>query len=257
MAKEQPPSADPALEVSSPEHFKALAHPTRQRIMFALSQPATVSQLATAIGTAKGNIAHHLGVLRGAGLVSPAGTRQVRGGTEQYFQRAAPVMRFTGEHAAANLPIAFGAVAEEIAAADPDPFLVLRYLRLTPAQVSRITAVLTDLAGTTEDDQPGQARPGPEPAIPGGPAGSEGPAVPGNVAGSGGPAIPGGSAGSQGPAVPGGSAGAGGPAIPRGSASPGGASPGPDDPGRVRYGLLLGFYRPPDPGSAGAAPEQG
>jgi DNA-binding transcriptional ArsR family regulator len=200
MATEQRPQIGPAqptepvLEVSSPEHFKALAHPTRQRIMFALSQPATVSQLATAIGTAKGNIAHHLGVLRGAGLVSPAGTRQVRGGTEQYFRRAAPVIRFAGDHAAANLPIALGAVAEEITAADPDPFLMLRYLRLTPAQAQRITAVLTDLASTSDGDQrdsPGQARPGPEPAG----SGVE-PTGPGDLA---------------------------------------------------RYGLLLAFYRPPEP----------
>lgn len=164
MATDPPPGAEHILDVSSPEHFKALAHPTRQRIMFALSQPATVSQLATAIGTAKGNIAHHLGVLRGAGLVIPAGTRQVRGGTEQYFQRVAPALRFTGEHSAANLPVALSAVAEEIAATDPDPFLVLRYLRLTPDQVRRITAVLADLAQTTDDDPAGQpaqsARPG-------------------------------------------------------------------------------------------------
>src|ERR1700733_2448782 len=50
----------------------------------------------------KGNIAHHLKVFREAGLVTPAGTRQVRGGTEQYYQRAARILHFAGEHSAAS-----------------------------------------------------------------------------------------------------------------------------------------------------------
>jgi DNA-binding transcriptional ArsR family regulator len=149
--------ADEQMDVYSPEHFKALAHPTRQRLLFALDQPATVSQLAVTLGSHKGNIAHHLKVLREAGLITAAGTRQVRGGTEQYYQRAARMFRFTGEHSAANLPVAFHAIADEIAAAAPDPFLVLRNLRLTEAQAERITATLTELAHETREageDQP-------------------------------------------------------------------------------------------------------
>jgi DNA-binding transcriptional ArsR family regulator len=147
---------DEMMDIHAPEHFKALAHPTRQRMLFALGEPATVSQLAAALGTHKGNIAHHLRVLREAGLVTPAGTRQVRGGTEQYYQRAARMLRFVGEHSTANLPITFRAVADEIAAAAPDPFLMLRNIRLTPAQAERITATLSELAHTEEagPDQP-------------------------------------------------------------------------------------------------------
>jgi DNA-binding transcriptional ArsR family regulator len=150
--------ADEMMEVSSPDQFKALGHPMRHRLLFALGQqPATISQLAAALGTRKGNVAHHLKVLHDAGLVRLAGTRQVRGGTEQYYERAAPRLNFVGEHAPANLPVAFRAVADEIAAAAPDPFLVLRYLRLSPAQVEQITAVLADIVhGTVEagEDQP-------------------------------------------------------------------------------------------------------
>ena len=65
--------ADGQMDIYSPEHFKALAHPTRQRLLFALDQPATVSQLAVTIGSHKGNIAHHLKVLREAGLIVSAG----------------------------------------------------------------------------------------------------------------------------------------------------------------------------------------
>ena len=149
--------ADEPMDVHSPEHFKALAHPLRQRLLFALAQPATVSQLAVTLSSHKGNIAHHLKVLREAGLVMPAGARQVRGGTEQYYQRAARILRFAGEHSAANLPITFRAIADEIALAAPDPFLVLRNIRLTHAQAGHIVEVLTELAHDTEEageDQP-------------------------------------------------------------------------------------------------------
>jgi DNA-binding transcriptional ArsR family regulator len=150
---------DDVLRVSGPEQFKALAHPMRHRLLYALGrQPATVSQLAAALGSHKGNIAHHLRVLREAGLVRPAGTQRVRGGTEQYFERSSRALHIAGEHYPESLPVAFRAVADEIAAAAPDPFLVLRHLRLSPAQVERITAVLTDLAHGTEEADPEQPR---------------------------------------------------------------------------------------------------
>jgi D-serine deaminase-like pyridoxal phosphate-dependent protein len=69
----------------------------RHRLLFALAQgEATISQLAVALGSNKGNVAHHLKVLVGAGLVRPAATRAVRGGTEQYYRRASPGLRFAG-----------------------------------------------------------------------------------------------------------------------------------------------------------------
>ena len=103
----------------------------RHRLLFALGQggQATISQLAAALGSNKGNIAHHLKVLAAAGLVRPAGTRQVRGGTEQYYQRTSRGLTYDD---AATTEVAFRALAAEIAAAEPDPFLVLRTLRLTP-----------------------------------------------------------------------------------------------------------------------------
>lgn len=67
-------------------------------------------------------------------------------------------MEFAGEQAGANLPVAFGAIADEIAVAAPDPLLVLRHLRLTAAQAESITATLSALAHETPDAGPGQAR---------------------------------------------------------------------------------------------------
>ncbi|MFJ5552130.1 ArsR/SmtB family transcription factor [Streptomyces sp. NPDC093225] len=102
MAEDQPPTPahdadqDEArrddeghLVLSSPEQFKALGHPMRQRMVNVLRQrPATLRQLAGALGMSKGTIGYHVRVLREAGLVRLTETRRVRGGTEQYFALA-------------------------------------------------------------------------------------------------------------------------------------------------------------------------
>jgi DNA-binding transcriptional ArsR family regulator len=121
----------------------------RHRLLFALGRgEATISQLAATLGSNKGNIAHHLKVLTDAGLVVPAGTRQVRGGTEQYYRRAHRAVQF---HDAAITEVEFSAIAAEIAAAEPEPFLVLRNRRLNPAHLERIAASLRDLADEEDD----------------------------------------------------------------------------------------------------------
>jgi DNA-binding transcriptional ArsR family regulator len=145
---------DDVASVTTPEQFKALGHPMRHRLLFALGQgQATISQLAAALGSNKGNIAHHLKVLAAAGLVLRAGTRQVRGGTEQYYQRASRGLKYDD---ARTTEVAFRGLAAEIAAAEPDPFLVLRTLRLTSEHARQLTVTLRDLAHQPEDasDQP-------------------------------------------------------------------------------------------------------
>ncbi|MGR6317469.1 helix-turn-helix domain-containing protein [Micromonospora soli] len=146
-----------ALEVRTAAHFKALAHPFRHRLLFALGAgPATISQLATGLGAAKGTVAHHLKVLTEAGMVRTAHTRHVRGGTEQYHQRA--FRRLVGGAGDANATAALlGAVAEELAV-DPDPLLHLRHLRLTPAQAHRLRATLDDLVGDAQEAGPDEPR---------------------------------------------------------------------------------------------------
>src|SRR6202046_1963376 len=110
------------LAVTDPRQFKALGHPMRHRLLFALGQgEATISQLAATLGSNKGNVAHHLKVLTDTGLVRPAGTRQVRGGTEQYYRRSFRRLSFDD---AASTEAAFRALAAEIAASEPDPFVV-------------------------------------------------------------------------------------------------------------------------------------
>ena len=135
--------------VVTPQQFKALGHLMRHRLLFALGQgEATISQLAATLGSNKGNIAHHLKVLTDAGLAVPAGTRKVRGGTERYYRRAHRALQF---HDAATTQVAFSAIAAEIAAAEPDPFLIMRTLRLNPRHAEQIAASLRDLADQEDD----------------------------------------------------------------------------------------------------------
>ena len=126
----------------------------RHRLLFALGRgKATISQLAVTLGSNKGNIAHHLRVLTDAGLVQPAGTRQVRGGTGQCSRCASRRLSYDD---AATIEVTFRALAAEIAAAEPEPFVVLRTLRLTPEHAEQLSATLRDLADQAEDadDQP-------------------------------------------------------------------------------------------------------
>jgi DNA-binding transcriptional ArsR family regulator len=148
-----------ALEISTADQYKALGHPLRHRLLFALGhQAATISQLSKALDQRKGNIAHHLGVLHEAGLVHIVETRQVRGGTEHYYERTAKRLRFTGPGADANDPIAVRAVADELAGAAPNALLHIRNVRLTSAQAETVSAALEELVGGLEDAGDGADR---------------------------------------------------------------------------------------------------
>ena len=137
------------VAVTTPEQFKALGHPMRHRLLFALGRgEATISQLAATLGSNKGNISHHLKVLTWAGLVQAAGTRTVRGGTEQYYRRAFTSLTYDD---AATTETAFRALAAEIAEAEPAPFLMMRALRLSPEHAQQLTATLRDLAEQADD----------------------------------------------------------------------------------------------------------
>lgn len=142
---------DEEQEVSTPAQFRALAHPLRQRLLFALGQrPATISQLASSLGSHKGNVAHHLKVLHEAGMVEVAETRQVRGGTERYYRRAARRLTIA-DLVAGPATAMLNAVAQELAEAPGDPLLALRHVRLTDAQAERLTTALLDLIGDVPD----------------------------------------------------------------------------------------------------------
>jgi DNA-binding transcriptional ArsR family regulator len=151
--------ANEVLTITSPEQYRALGHPLRHRLLFALGRrPATISQLAVALDSHKGNIAHHLKVLRQAGLVAITETRQVRGGTEQYYQRTARRFDFPGQPGAAHAGPLLQAVADEMASAAGEPLLVLRNIRLSADQAGRLASTLSELAEGLEDAGDDSAR---------------------------------------------------------------------------------------------------
>ncbi|MET9219138.1 MULTISPECIES: winged helix-turn-helix domain-containing protein [unclassified Streptomyces] len=151
-----PPPPEDVLEISAPEQFAALSHPLRQRLLFALGQrPATVSRLAAQLDAKKGNVAHHLKVLREAGLVHIAETRQVRGGTEHSYQRTARRM-LVAEPQAAGTAAMFAAVAHELDRSPVAPHLTLRHLRLSPAQAKHLGDTLTQLVDETPENTESQ-----------------------------------------------------------------------------------------------------
>jgi DNA-binding transcriptional ArsR family regulator len=152
VAPDHPEPPEEVREIGSPAEFAALGHPLRHRLLSVLGkQPATVSQLAVRLAARKGNVAHHLKVLREAGLVHVTATRQVRGGTEQYYQRTARRI-IVAEPRPADTTALLGAVAEELNRSPAETHLVWRQLRLTPANAERLRAALTELADEAVDD---------------------------------------------------------------------------------------------------------
>jgi DNA-binding transcriptional ArsR family regulator len=147
-ASDTGPAAPEPLVLRTPAHFKALGHPVRHRIVNVLRQrPATLGQLAAAMGLAKGTISFHVRVLREAGLVRLAGTRHVRGGTEQYFALVSTGFRVHEDAEAGPGFLVQAALAEMLPADDSEPGrTVLRHLWLTEEQARALAAQLENFA---------------------------------------------------------------------------------------------------------------
>jgi DNA-binding transcriptional ArsR family regulator len=144
---------DEATTIATPQHYRALGHPVRHRLLFALGQQAaTLSRLAADLGISKGSAGHHLKILQEAGLVHLDHTRQVRGGTEQYFKRSVKRLKYeTGE----TTKTVLAAVADEIISDEAEPLVLVRNLRLTPSQAERLRQTLEEFVHDLEDDESG------------------------------------------------------------------------------------------------------
>jgi DNA-binding transcriptional ArsR family regulator len=138
------------LDATDPIRARALGHPTRHRLLLELGESgATVSQLAHRLMINKGNVAHHLAVLVDAGLVGKGPTRTVRGGTEQYYVRAATRIRFEGGPDNVALMAMMSNLADAIAR-DERALLNHRTLRLTARQAAALAARLDQLVHELE-----------------------------------------------------------------------------------------------------------
>ncbi|MGX6603754.1 ArsR/SmtB family transcription factor [Micromonosporaceae bacterium Da 78-11] len=148
---------DDDLVLSDPAQFKALSHPLRHRLLIALRQhPATLAQLAAAVGVAKGTVGYHTNVLLDAGLIRVAHARQVRGGTERYLEPSSPGLRIARDAPIGGEFLVRAALDEMLPSAPDAPDrTILRHLRLTAAQAAQVADRLESLAAAAEPAQPG------------------------------------------------------------------------------------------------------
>jgi DNA-binding transcriptional ArsR family regulator len=71
------------------ELISALNHPTRRRIlrlMLDRKERLSATEIASELGMPLGDASYHGGLLRDLGAVKPAGTRQVRGALQRFFE---------------------------------------------------------------------------------------------------------------------------------------------------------------------------
>lgn len=149
------------LVLRSTAQFKALGHPVRHRLVNVLRQrPATLRQIATALGLAKGTVSYHVRVLREAGLVQLAETRQVRGGTEEYFALVSGGFRL-GDDAAEGAGFLIGAALAEMLPDRPDgpEDTLLRHLWLSEAEARDLAARARAMVTGPQPGDPARGEP--------------------------------------------------------------------------------------------------
>ncbi|MFJ8045444.1 ArsR/SmtB family transcription factor [Kitasatospora sp. NPDC096147] len=149
----EPPEDEQPMTLDSPAHFKALGHPVRHKMVNALRQrPATLRQLSEVTGLAKGTVSHHVQVLRQAGLVRVAETRQVRGGTEQSFALVSRGFRLSEEQGGGRFLVE-AALAEMLPEQDDaTTHTRLDHLWLTPAQARALVESVESRAPHPDQD---------------------------------------------------------------------------------------------------------
>jgi DNA-binding transcriptional ArsR family regulator len=140
-----PPDYDLAerIALSGPLQVKALGHPVRNTILGLLHErAATVNELAVALERPKSTVAHHVKVLREAGLVRVVRTRRVRAIEERFYGRTARMFYVVEESPEGDqLPRDFNdfeVAARESVAAYRDGKLwgFIRHARISEAQAS-------------------------------------------------------------------------------------------------------------------------
>ncbi|MDH2424557.1 helix-turn-helix domain-containing protein [Sphaerisporangium sp. TRM90804] len=148
-------------QITDSRVLAALAHPLRRRLMdvMKVDGPATASALAAATGQAVANISHHLRVLAACELVEEA-PELARDRRERWWRLVSAGVRWSTADFADD-PVAsaaeslnldhhvglvrawFAAGEQERAAWEDAPFSTDKWLRLTPGELSRLSAELT------------------------------------------------------------------------------------------------------------------
>lgn len=156
----------PPLIVDRPEQLQALGDPTRWKILGRLLvEPASIQELARALGAKKGTIGHHVRILDRAGLIRVVEERRVRGVTERRYARVAGQFQLppaegpmAGELSGLGLLPLRQALAEArpiSGADDPSMSFVMR-ARMPAARARRFAVLLEQLAAEFVDGAPGE-----------------------------------------------------------------------------------------------------
>jgi len=130
--------------LTEPSQVKAISHPLRTMILSLLHErAATVTELAVTVDRPKSTVAHHVKVLREAGLVQVVRTRRVRAIEERFYGRTARMFYVGVERnpAGDEMPRDFNDF--EVAAAESTEAYLngklwgfIRYARITEKQAS-------------------------------------------------------------------------------------------------------------------------
>jgi DNA-binding transcriptional ArsR family regulator len=142
------------VALTEPAQVRALSHPVRTSILGLLHErAATVKELAAALGRPKSTVAHHVKVLREAGLLRVVRTRRVRAIEERFYGRTARLFYVARPASGERLPRDFNdfevAAAESMAAhQDGKLWGFIRHARITEAQAS---AFWERIAGLVEE----------------------------------------------------------------------------------------------------------
>jgi DNA-binding transcriptional ArsR family regulator len=140
------------IALSGPSQVKAMSHPMRTTILGLLHErAATVNELAVALERPKSTVAHHVKVLREAGLVRVVRTRRVRAIEERFYGRTARMFYVVEESPEVDqLPRDFNdfeVAARESVAAYRDGKLwgFIRHARISEAQASEFWERMAEL----------------------------------------------------------------------------------------------------------------
>jgi len=141
------------MALTEPSQVKALSYPVRNAILSLLHErAATVSELAVALGRPKSTVAHHVKVLREAGLLRIVRTRRVRAIEERFYGRKARMFYVAVERGpeSARLPRDFNdfeVAARESVPAYRDGKLwgFIRHARITEGHASEFWQRIAEL----------------------------------------------------------------------------------------------------------------
>ena len=137
------------IVADQPHQLKALGDRTRMAILdLVLERAASVTELAAALGKPKSTVAHHVEVLRRAGLLRVVRTRPVRAVTEAFYGRTGRTISMTSPGPEHPLRSMLGdALAEQI------PFdpacgggFTIRHARVPAGQADAFAARLDEVA---------------------------------------------------------------------------------------------------------------